>query len=57
MTKTQISFISHAYSFRHLVLSHFGLACVIMLRLVSPELVMLRDFKFRTYPVTSTMLE
>ena len=32
----------------HLVLSHLGLALVIMLRWFSPELVMFPDFEFRT---------
>ena len=45
----------NAYSFRHLVLSHFGLAFVLMLRLFSPELVVFSDFEFRTFIGTSIL--
>ena len=36
-----------AYSSDHLILSHFGLAFVLMLRPCSPGLVMFSDFEFR----------
>ena len=38
------------YSFRHLVLSHFGLACVLMLRQMSPELVLFPDIWVSNIP-------
>ena len=44
------------HSSGHLVLSHYGLACVLMLRPVSPERVMSPDFEFRTILRTSILL-
>ena len=44
------------FSSGHLVLSHLELAFVLMLRPLSPELVMFPDFEFRTSPGTSILL-
>ena len=45
-----------AYSSGHLVLSHLGLACVLMLKPISPELVMFSDFEFQISHGTSISL-
>ena len=45
-----------AYCFGHLALSHLGVACVLMLRPVYPELFMFQNFELRTSLGTSILL-
>ena len=50
-TRIRISPTEDAYSSRHMVMSPFGLDCVIMLRPVIPEVFMFWDFECQTFLV------